>query len=469
MKTITTIVCFLLLSIFSEISSAQCVGGLTDVSINSFGTGQSITFTDPLPPHDAYSGYAGTVNSTMDLHPMEVYCVDLHRNVSLPDNSYTDTCAYVASKLQYILNHYYPYVLSYPGKLGDNNQEAASIQAAIWKYTDNVDANTITDNIIKTRALEILADADLNGNATPPIITFTIEPGTGPDDFFIKTVDAMGNGIAINNIALSISMGSLSTNTVNTNSSGVSPDVTVTGTSSGTITAIANMLYSQGRIVHSTTLTKQSLTIAYPVYGMMEVTEEFGALPVELSSFTGITNGRNAELKWSTTNERNNSGFNIERKISGTNDWSKVGNVAGSGNSDVTKEYSYTDRNLASAKYNYRLKQIDYNGNFEYYDLTSEVQIGAPSKFDLGQNYPNPFNPTTKINYDLSFNGTVSLNVFDMSGKQILAVVNEQQQAGYYSVTINAGSIASGVYYYRLTASGEGKNFVATKKMILVK
>lgn len=194
-----------------------------------------------------------------------------------------------------------------------------------------------------------------------------------------------------------------------------------------------------------------------------------GALPVELSAFTSTVSNRDATLSWTTVSENNNAGFNIERKLNNSAEWITVGNVAGAGTSSIQKNYSFTDRNLNSGRYNYRLKQIDYNGNFEFHNLNSEIEIGTPSKFDLSQNYPNPFNPSTKINYDLSFGGLVNLNVFDMSGKEILSIVNEQQAPGYYSVSINAGNIASGVYYYRLTAIGEGKNFVATKKMILVK
>ena len=259
---------------------SQCNGGLSTVHINAFENGLTVNFTDPLTSNP-YSGYAGTVASTMDGHPMPVYCVDLHRNVGLGDESYTDTCAYVTSRNQYILNNYFPYKTVYAGRLPGNNEEAASVQMAIWKYTDNVDANTILDATIRTRALEIIADADMNGNATLPIITFTIEASVDPDAFYIKTVNDLGVGIAVNGITLSITSGVLSTYSVNTNASGISPDVTVTETFSGIITATASMLFSQGRIVHSITENKQSFSIAYPVFGMMKTTADWGALPVD--------------------------------------------------------------------------------------------------------------------------------------------------------------------------------------------
>ena len=187
-------------------------------------------------------------------------------------------------------------------------------------------------------------------------------------------------------------------------------------------------------------------------------------LPVELSSFTSIINNRNVTLNWATSTETNNSVFEIERSVV-NGSWSKVGNVAGNGTTLNGHSYSFTDRNLASGNYSYRLKQIDFNGNFEYFNLNNEVNIGIPAKFDLSQNYPNPFNPSTTINFDLPTDGKVSVKLFDMSGKEVAVLVNEIKTAGYYSVNFNASSLSSGVYFYNITAD----NFTATKKMMLVK
>ncbi|MDQ3021243.1 MAG: T9SS type A sorting domain-containing protein [Bacteroidota bacterium] len=190
-------------------------------------------------------------------------------------------------------------------------------------------------------------------------------------------------------------------------------------------------------------------------------------LPVELSSFTSTVNRRDVNLNWTTVSELNNSGFNIERSIDHPegSGWSMIGNVHGNGTTTTLHSYSFTDRGLSSGKYNYRLKQIDFNGNFAYYNLRSEVNVGVPGKYDLSQNYPNPFNPSTKINYDIPFDGKVSLNIFDLSGREIATLVNDIQVAGYYTINFNAANLASGVYFY-IVNSG---NFVATKKMIVVK
>lgn len=191
-------------------------------------------------------------------------------------------------------------------------------------------------------------------------------------------------------------------------------------------------------------------------------------LPVELSSFTSSLNGRNVTLNWTTASESNNAGFDLERRdVSGqtAGDWTKIGNVAGNGTATGANSYSFTDRNIATGKYNYRLKQIDYNGNFEYFSLNNEVIIGTPERFSLSQNYPNPFNPSTNINYDLPFDSKVSIKIFDMSGREVASVVNEFKTAGFYTVNFNASALSSGVYFYIINAD----NFTATKKMILVK
>ncbi|MBS1513816.1 MAG: T9SS type A sorting domain-containing protein [Bacteroidetes bacterium] len=194
-----------------------------------------------------------------------------------------------------------------------------------------------------------------------------------------------------------------------------------------------------------------------------------GVFPVELASFTSSIDKRNVTLKWSTNNEENNAGFDIERRVSGTSEWNKVGNVAGAGNSNSIKNYSFDDRNLASARYQYRLKQMDFNGNYKYYELGNEVIIGVPSRFDISQNYPNPFNPSTKINFDLPFDSKVQIKVFDMTGREISQIVNEAKTAGYYTVNFNASALASGVYFYQINATGGSQSFVKTMKMVLVK
>ena len=192
-----------------------------------------------------------------------------------------------------------------------------------------------------------------------------------------------------------------------------------------------------------------------------------GTLPVELAGFNAAINRNNVQLNWSTANEQNNRGFEVERKLSGDNNiWNKVAFIEGSGNSDESKSYTYRDNNLTAGKYNYRLKQVDYNGNYEYYELQNEVVIGVPVKFELNQNYPNPFNPTTKINFSLPVDTKITLSVYDISGRLVASLINNEfRTADYYTVDFNGSNLASGVYFYTIQT---GK-FTDSKKMILVK
>jgi len=191
-------------------------------------------------------------------------------------------------------------------------------------------------------------------------------------------------------------------------------------------------------------------------------------LPVELSSFTSSVILNSVKLSWSTSLEQNNSGFEIQRSdndAAGQEAWKKAGFVNGAGNSSSQNNYTYDDKNLSSGKYKYRLKQIDFNGGFEYINLSNEVVIGIPATTELMQNYPNPFNPVTNISYRLSENGFITLKVFDNSGREVKTLVNEFKEAGYYKSVFDGSGLASGIYFCKLAAD----NFNQTKKLSLVK
>jgi hypothetical protein len=88
-----------------------------------------------------------------------------------------------------------------------------------------------------------------------------------------------------------------------------------------------------------------------------------------------------------------------------------------------------------------------------------------PAAFGLDQNYPNPFNPTTQIEYQLPVAAHVTLKVYDVLGREVATLVNEIQDAGVYLATFDGTRLASGVYFYRLTASGKDQ----VRKMLLTK
>lgn len=193
-------------------------------------------------------------------------------------------------------------------------------------------------------------------------------------------------------------------------------------------------------------------------------------LPVELSGFAATVSGRDVVLNWRTLSEINSRGFDIER-ASTNRTWSKIGFLSCIGNANTQTEYSFTDKGLLTGKYNYRLKQIDLNGNQEYFELGNDVVIGIPAEFNLSQNYPNPFNPVTKIDYEIPNDGNASLVIYDVNGKEVRKLTSGFKSAGYYTESFDAAGLSSGVYFYilKLNASAEGKELIAVMKMILLK
>ena len=186
-------------------------------------------------------------------------------------------------------------------------------------------------------------------------------------------------------------------------------------------------------------------------------------LPVELISFTAdVQNGR-VQLNWQTATELSNYGFKIERKTN-KETWVNIGFVTGSGNTTSQKFYTFIDNNaVGGSKFQYRLKQIDTEGNFEY---SNEIEVEIfPTRFTLCQNYPNPFNPTTKIKYQLPKESKVIIKIYDILGTEVTTLINEIMGPGLYEVELNGSNLSSGTYIYRIVA-GE---FVDIKKMILIK
>jgi hypothetical protein len=191
-------------------------------------------------------------------------------------------------------------------------------------------------------------------------------------------------------------------------------------------------------------------------------------IPVELTSFAATAIGNNVEISWSTATETNNRGFEIQRTLTPTSErkllWESVGFVTGKGTTTEPQNYSFVDKNLQAGTYLYRLKQIDFDGTFEYSNEI-EVEIVSPNEFALEQNYPNPFNPSTSIRYALKSHQFVQIKVYDVLGNEVTTLVNEEKQPGVYEVEFNASELSSGTYIYKLTAG----NFSAIRKMIMLK
>jgi len=192
-------------------------------------------------------------------------------------------------------------------------------------------------------------------------------------------------------------------------------------------------------------------------------------IPVELSAFTARIDMNNVILEWGTASESNNYGFEIQRCQNEIKLFQKIGFVNGNGTTTTPNKYSFIDKDLSKNQYQYRLKQIDYNGDFEFSKVI-EISVGPIEEFRLYQNYPNPFNPTTTILYSLPQSCHVELKIYNVNGQEVYKLVDEFQVAGQHNVKwdssdFHTAKISSGVYYYRIKAL----SYTKLRRMILLK
>jgi len=187
-------------------------------------------------------------------------------------------------------------------------------------------------------------------------------------------------------------------------------------------------------------------------------------VPVELINFVTTSLNNCVNLYWCTKTEINCLRFDIERKSENENKWELIHSIEGHGNSSNENEYCFTDNYTIFNNTQYRLKQIDIDGEYKYY-YSKVLNCVLPSIYMLKQNYPNPFNPSTNINFTLPNAEFVTLKIYDILGREVTTLINEEMNAGNYTKIWDAKNLSSGVYFYKLQA---GK-FSETKKMILKK
>lgn len=191
-------------------------------------------------------------------------------------------------------------------------------------------------------------------------------------------------------------------------------------------------------------------------------------IPVELASFSAFQSGYDVMLNWSTASETNNKGFAVERRFQGEETWNEISFVNGHGTTTELQSYNYQDKlnNLnINGTISYRLRQVDFDGTYEYSSVVNVDFNNLPENFGLQQNYPNPFNPSTKINYSIASAVFVNISVYNLLGEKVAELVNEMKEAGNYEVNFDASQLTSGIYLYKLEAG----SFVQTNKMTLLR
>lgn len=160
-------------------------------------------------------------------------------------------------------------------------------------------------------------------------------------------------------------------------------------------------------------------------------------------------------------------GFEIERSLiqdARGEMWEVIGFVKGQGTSTHRNEYNFIDKNTDPGKYLYRLKQIDFDGNYTYSKVV-EVDFNYSNSYSLEQNYPNPFNPATSIRFNLPYAGNVKLGIYNILGEKIITLVNEYKGPGVYTIIFDANGLNSGMYIYKIETNG----FIQSHKMTIIK
>jgi photosystem II stability/assembly factor-like uncharacterized protein len=196
-------------------------------------------------------------------------------------------------------------------------------------------------------------------------------------------------------------------------------------------------------------------------------------IPVELSSFTAEVGRNSVTLNWVTATETNNQGFEIERKFKNQN-WQTLGFIEGNGTTIEPQLYNFID-DFSLLPYEgtllYRLKQIDYDGSFNYSQQVAVDVNLIPNEISISQNYPNPFNPSTTIEYSLQNESRVKILIYNSIGEVIEDLVSETRNAGTHQAVWNADKFPSGVYFYsfEVTEIHGNSSYHEMKKIVLMK
>ncbi|MEM1270026.1 MAG: choice-of-anchor Q domain-containing protein [Bacteroidota bacterium] len=198
--------------------------------------------------------------------------------------------------------------------------------------------------------------------------------------------------------------------------------------------------------------------------GAVELTSA-EALPVELTRFEAVHAAGTVSLTWETATETNNAGFDIERRPAGQDAWQTLGFVPGFGTTTQAQTYRFEVDDVTAGRHEFRLKQVDFDGAFEYSPVV-EVVVDLPGSYALSEVYPNPFNPTASLTLVLDREESVRIVVYDATGRHV-QVLHDGTLPAQETRTFrfNAENLPSGTYLIRAT----GASFAATRVATLMR
>lgn len=188
-------------------------------------------------------------------------------------------------------------------------------------------------------------------------------------------------------------------------------------------------------------------------------------LPVELVTFEATADGDDIELRWETASELNNAGFFVELTPRDNLTFEQLGFVEGHGTTEVPQHYTYRIEGLPPGDYIFRLKQVDFDGTFEY-SPDIEVLMGMQASHVVEGVFPNPFNPEAQFRFAINREQHVEVALYDMLGRQVLMLYTGRPTTGQMQVVhIDGHDLPSGLYLVRVV----GETFAETQKVTLVK
>ncbi len=208
-------------------------------------------------------------------------------------------------------------------------------------------------------------------------------------------------------------------------------DIITTGTLSGTF-AMSDISFSGGDVL--------GVSVTYPGGGVVRVTVT-SILPVELVKFEAVNKHEDVLLLWQTASETNNEGFEIQRSTDGST-WSNIAFINGHGATHSTQSYTFTDERPLSGINYYRLKQMDFDGQFEYSHIVSvEMRKGSQS-ISL---FPNPSKGSVTFSLDTDYSGEATLKVFDLMGRAV-KTSNLLLEGGPFTTDLDLSNLVAGMY-----------------------
>ena len=188
-------------------------------------------------------------------------------------------------------------------------------------------------------------------------------------------------------------------------------------------------------------------------------------LPVELTEFSVISDESDIHLYWVTASEENNAGFEVHLSSSGSNFFQTIDYVEGAGTTTKERRYKLTLHNMASGNYTFRLKQIDFDGSFDY-STSINLLHTLSAAYKIEKPYPSPFRANASIQFSVAKSQNIVAELYDISGRKIRTVYNETVGANStQEISVYADTLPNGIYFVQIM----GETFKATERLVLAR